>query len=131
MSDKRLVPPPQTAGCAAGVEHKGFRWLSGPRAFRWLSGGFAVAVRWLCGPRAGSLASVLPLLGAVLADRAVRDGEGAVRHRDAGVQADLEQHLADLILGQAVAQRGLGVHGQLVLVLQGGEDGERDDGALR
>src|SRR5580693_10337322 len=71
------------------------------------------------------------LLRAVLVDRAVGDGEGAVRDRDARVQADLEQHLADLVGGHAVAQGGLGVHGQLALVLQGGEHGQRDDGALR
>src|SRR5271170_771124 len=71
------------------------------------------------------------LLGAVLVDRAARDGEGPIGHRDAGVQADLEQHLADLVLGEAVAEGGLRVHGQLILVLQGGEHGQRDDGALR
>src|SRR5580698_9269056 len=71
------------------------------------------------------------LLGVVLVDRAVRHGEGAVRHRHARVQPDLEQHLADLVGGQPVAEGGLGVHGQLILVLQGGEHGQRDDGALR
>ena len=49
----------------------------------------------------------------------------------ARVQSDLEQHLLNLLLGEAVAQRRLDVHVQLVLVLQRGEDGERDDGPLR
>src|ERR1700722_813734 len=71
------------------------------------------------------------LLGPVLVDRAVGDGESAIGDRDARVQADLEQHLADLVLGEAVAEGGLGVHRQLILVLEGGQHGQRDDRALR
>src|SRR6185437_16421199 len=67
---------------------------------------------------------------AVLLDRAAGDREGAVRHRDAGVEADLEQDLLDLLFCEAVAKGGLDVHVQLVLVLEGREDGERDDGPL-
>src|SRR3984957_17674259 len=65
------------------------------------------------------------LLGPELVDRAAGDCEGAIGHRDARVQAYLEQHLADLLLGEAVAERRLGVHGQLILMLQGGQHGQR------
>src|SRR6185437_10898521 len=56
-----------------------------------------------------------------LADRALRDREGPVGDRHARVHRDLQQDLADLLRREAVAQRGLDVHGQLGLVLHGGQ----------
>src|SRR5215211_2928702 len=55
--------------------------------------------------------------------------EGSVGGGDAGVDGHLKQYLLDLAGAEAVAERGLHVHGQLLVVAHRGQDGQGDAGA--
>src|SRR5690242_15113711 len=86
--------------------------------------------------RGGLPRQVLPLPGSrsllgggLLPDDLLRHLEGAVGGRDTAVDGRLEQHLLDLVRGEAVAEGGAGVEGQLVEVTARDQRGERDAAA--
>ena len=62
-------------------------------------------------------------IGVTLAEHLARDAERGVRRGNAGVEAALQDHLADLVDGEPVAQRRAQVHRELLVVA------ERDQGA--
>ena len=62
----------------------------------------------------------------LLVEHALRDRERAVRRRNAAVDRALQQHLLDLVRGQAVPERRADVHRQLVLAPERDERRQRD-----
>src|SRR5690349_20617542 len=66
--------------------------------------------------------------GPVVGQRRLGDLEGGVGGGYPRVHGGVQQDLGDLVRAQAVAAGGADVHRQLVVALQGGEQGERDAG---
>src|SRR3954447_21596332 len=60
----------------------------------------------------------------LVAQHLVGDGEGRVGRRHARVDRDVDQHLADLLGREAVAQGAAHVHGQLLAAAERGEHGQ-------